>query len=157
MKILIVSDTHGGKRTLQKTVSLELPELILHLGDHDSDCADIGEAFPDIPLRSVRGNCDLTSYSPDFDEFNLEGKRFFMTHGHLYRVKTGLFQIAETARARGADILLFGHTHVPLYKTIENTVMINPGSLCLGTKTYAVLTIDESAFTCTIKPVIKPV
>ena len=151
MKILVMSDSHGGNNTLLNTVSLESPDLILHLGDHDRDCMDIGLEFPEIPLRSVRGNCDRSSNGLDIDEFTLNGKRFFMTHGHLYRVKTGLTQIVDTARARGADILLFGHTHIPLNTTRENLILINPGSICMGAKTYAVLDIDGGTVLCDIK------
>jgi len=148
-----MSDSHGNKNALQKATKLESPELILHLGDHDRDCGVIEWKFPEIPLRMVRGNCDRSSSGLDIDEFTLGGKRFFMTHGHLYSVKTGYTSIINTAACRGADVLLFGHTHVPHYSIFENIHIINPGSIGMGAKTYAVLEFKNGKVVCEMKKV----
>jgi len=81
----------------------------------------------------------------------LGGKRFFMTHGHMYMVKTGYSSIIDYAACRGADVLLFGHTHVPYYSIWENLSIINPGSIGMGGKTYAVLDFKNGNLTCEIK------
>jgi len=132
-------------------VELENPDWILHIGDNDRDCGDIELMYPDIPLRSVRGNCDRLSPGLDIDEFVLEGKRFFMTHGHLYGVKSGKAKIVQTAIERGADILLFGHTHVPFYSVTGELTIVNPGSIGSDGKNYAVLDIKNGAVTCELK------
>lgn len=151
MKILVMSDSHGNKEALLKATALELPGLILHLGDHDRDCTVVEWEYPEIPLRCVRGNCDRSSSGLDADEFVLGGKRFFMTHGHMYMVKTGYSSIIDYAACRGADVLLFGHTHVPYYSIWENLSIINPGSIGMGGKTYAVLDFKNGNLTCEIK------
>ena len=151
MKILVMSDSHGNKEAILRATALELPELILHLGDHDRDCSLVGFEFPEIPLRSVRGNCDRSSAGIDIDEFTLSGKHFFMTHGHLYGVKTGYTSIVNSASCRGADVLIFGHTHIAHYSVFENISIINPGSIGMDGKTYAVLEFKNGDVVCEIK------
>jgi len=136
-----------------KAVARESPDMILHLGDHDKDCAAIEADYPEIPLRSVRGNCDRSSTGLDRDQFTLGGKRFFMTHGNLYSVKTGFSSIIGAAARRGADVLLFGHTHIPHYSVLDNTTIVNPGSIGMGEKTYAVLEFRDGTVTCEIRNV----
>ena len=148
MRVLVMSDSHGNKEAVLKATERESPDLVLHLGDHDRDCSVIELKFPQIPLRSVRGNCDRSSYGLDTDEFTLGDKRFFMTHGNLFRVKTGYSPIIDTARKKGAEVLLFGHTHDPYYSVLENLSIINPGSIGTGEKTYAILELKDGVLTC---------
>jgi len=148
-----MSDSHGNKTNMLKAAALELPGLILHLGDYDKDCGAVEWEYPEIPLRCVRGNCDRSSSNLDSDEFTLGGKRFFMTHGHLYGVKTGYSSVINSAACRGADVLLFGHTHVPHYSVYESIAIINPGSIGMGMKTYAILEFKNGEISCEIKRV----
>ena len=67
-----------------------------------------------------------------------------MTHGHLFGVKSGYERIAEYAADRGADVVLFGHTH---YKTLRHgtpfsPALFNPGSL-RDAHSYGVITITD--------------
>ena len=151
MKILVMSDSHGSKNNMLSAISLESPDWIFHLGDNDRDCGDITTLYPDIPLRTVRGNCDRLSPGIDVDEFELEGKRFLMTHGHLYGVKSGKARIISVAKEKGVDVLLFGHTHIPHYSVLDNLTIINPGSINSGAKYYAVLEIKNGALSCELK------
>jgi len=151
MKILVVSDSHGDSGAILLAASLMMPELILHLGDHDDDLT--ATMCPEVPVRAVRGNCDPRSDKPDEEILNLGDKRIFMTHGHLYGVKTGTEAIISAAKAKGADALLFGHTHMPLYETADGIVLINPGSIGRGQKTYAILEIKNGAVLCEIKSI----
>ena len=148
MKILVMSDSHGSKANMLEAVALESPEMILHLGDNDKDCTDIEFEYPEIPLRSVRGNCDRSSAGLDTDEFTVDGKRILMTHGHLFSVKTGKTRIIDTAISRGIDVLLFGHTHRPYHSVFENLTVVNPGSIGEGGKYYAVLEIKNGVVSC---------
>ena len=151
MKILIFADSHGSTQPMIDAVFTEQPGLVLHLGDHDSDCGGIREAFPDMMIRAVRGNCDRLSKEIENDEFVAEGKRIFMTHGHLYGVKFSLTNILGEAASRGADILLFGHTHRPVNKRENGIYVVNPGAAGTGGKTYAALEIERGAVNCVIK------
>lgn len=151
MKILVMSDSHGNKSAILSAVAKESPELILHLGDYDRDCAVIGWDYQQIPVRCVRGNCDRSSSGPDTDEFTLGGQRFLMTHGNHHSVKTGLSSVINFAVSRGADVLLFGHTHMPHYSVKHGISIINPGSIGMSGKTYAVLEFRDGALQCDIK------
>ena len=151
MKILAFSDTHSYKSCMIAAIELESPDLILHMGDHDKDCAEIEQKYPQIPLRCVKGNCDRMSSNKDVDEFTFAGKRFFITHGHQYGVKTGLKDVIKAAYENGADILLFGHTHIPYTQKFENMLIINPGSAGSSSKTYAVLEIKNGDVVFEIK------
>ena len=155
MKILVMSDSHGNKDAMLKAIAVESPGIILHLGDYIKDCAAIEWEYPEIPLHSVLGNCDRFSTGLEIDEFTLSGKRFFMTHGHLHHVKTGYSYLLSAAASRGADVALFGHTHVPYFSVSENCAFINPGSIGMNRKTYAVLEIKNVDVTCEIKHVIR--
>ena len=146
MRILVMSDSHGRKKNMLDAIEIESPDVILHLGDNIRDCADIEALHPEIMLRSVRGNCDQGYSGLDMDEFVLEGKRFFMTHGHLFSVKLGKTRIIDSAIARGVDVLLFGHTHIPYQSLKEDMIVINPGSI--GEKSYAVLEVKSGAVEC---------
>jgi len=151
MKILVMSDSHRDTSAMLKATALELPELILHLGDNDKDCTSIEWEFPEIPLRSVRGNCDRSSSGLDMAEFTINGKRFYMTHGHMHHVKSGLSSLISFSSRRGAEIVLFGHTHNPHYSVSDNITLINPGSIGMGGKTYAVLDLKNGDIVCDIK------
>ena len=151
MKVLVMSDSHGSKNNILDAIDIESPDFILHLGDNCKDCSVIESMYPDIPLRSVKGNCDRLSAGSEIDEFILEDKRFFMTHGHLFGVKTGKTSVINTALNRGVDILLFGHTHIPHYSVVENLIVVNPGSIGAGGKYYAVLEIKNGAVSCDLK------
>lgn len=143
MKILIFSDSHGAAEALVRAVAVTGPDLIVHLGDGLRDCGLILERFPQIPLRRVRGNCDFGSVELAEDEFVAEGKRFFATHGHRYSVKSGLTAVVEAAQHRGADVLLFGHTHRPVAERRERLLVINPGSIGSAPHPYGVVTVEH--------------
>ena len=151
MRILVISDSHKHKDNIFQAIALESPEMILHLGDHERDCIDIEFEYPQIPVRTVRGNCDFSSAGLDVDEFTIDGKRILMTHGHLFGVKTGKTGIINSAISRNVDVLLFGHTHVPFYTTKEKMTVINPGSISSGGKAYAVLEIKNGEVSCELK------
>ena len=148
MKLLLISDTHGKVRNLrillQKVKNIG---MILHMGDVEGD-EDMIRSFAPCPVEFVRGNCDPFSREPDEKLLHIQGHHIFMCHGHRLDVKTGLKKLEAAARAQGADIALYGHTHLPDHTELEGLVIVNPGSLERpyqeGTKpAYAVLEIDE--------------
>jgi len=143
MKILVMSDSHGSVSNMLLALRRESPDVILHLGDNEKDCTEIIHQEPDIMLRAVRGNSDFFSNGLDIDEFVLEEKRFFMSHGHLHGVKLNKARIIEAAINRNADVLLFGHTHMPYYSTNDKLIIINPGSIGEGRANYAILEIEN--------------
>lgn len=152
MKIAIFSDSHRVKSSMLSAIEIEAPESIIHLGDHDKDVDAISLAYPNIPIRCVRGNGDFFSSAKDVDKFMLSGKRFFITHGHLFSVKSGLSELIKAATASESDILLFGHTHIPYSALHGSLVVINPGAIGAG-YAYAVLGIKNGVVTYELKTI----
>ncbi len=152
MDILIFSDSHGVAGHIDEVISRSItpPDAIIFIGDglRDLERADTGRA----ELYCVRGNCDIgTFFENDEELFLLGGVKIMIAHGHRYGVKNGYSALAEHAARRGADILMFGHTHSPLLHrlsagdrlgdtVLEKTLYVfNPGSLREGR--YGTLTL----------------
>lgn len=154
MKVVIFSDSHGTYDNMMRIVKLEKPELILYLGDGLRDAAAVEGQFPDIPMYKVYGNCDIMPPKsvPANQEILICGYRVFMTHGHLYSVKTGLYEIMQEGRDRGADLLLFGHTHKALCEHSGSMWVCNPGSMSpMSGEHYAVATFEEAGIMISLK------
>ena len=145
MRILVVSDTHRDSYSLRQAI-LQQPkaEVVLHLGDGEAEIMDMKLEFPQRMIIPVRGNCDWGSTLPATEELCLEGQRIFMTHGHLYQVKMGYYPIYCAAREKKADILLFGHTHVPMQDYDDGLYVLNPGSLHGANASYGILDITPA-------------
>ena len=127
MKILIISDTHGDLCNFRRVIEKERPiDQLLHLGDFLRDDDEI-RALADCACAFVRGNCDYFSDERDFRDFGLLGHNIHMEHGHM--LPDSFDAIASRAVGLGADILLFGHTHVPVAVLHRGIHIINPGSL----------------------------
>lgn len=129
MKILIVSDTHRQHRNLD--IALERVgkiDMLLHMGDVEGG-EDYIEAVADCPVQFVAGNNDFFSSLEREAEFTIQGHRIFMTHGHYYYVSVGNERIKEEGLARGADIVMYGHTHKPVLEIGKEITVLNPGSL----------------------------
>ncbi len=75
----------------------------------------------------MRGNNDFFSELPREEEFDIGKYHAFITHGHYYYVSMGCETIIEEGRSRGADIVMFGHTHRPFFE--KDGLTLNPGSL----------------------------
>lgn len=140
MRIVVISDTHGRREAVREVIERQgAYDALLFLGDGLRDI-DEGTAG----LVAVRGNCDgfFGADAPVEQLLTLDGVRIFMTHGHVYSVKSGTERLLSHAHALGADIAIFGHTHVPLERyvpagtvlpdgmlTERATYLFNPGSL----------------------------
>ena len=129
MKVVIVSDTHGSHRNLEKVLEEEKPmDMLIHLGDVEGG-EDYITALVDCPTHIVRGNNDFFSDLPGEEEFMMGGYHMFISHGHYYYVSMGEERLKEEARARGADIVMYGHTHKPTLTREEDLITLNPGSI----------------------------
>lgn len=147
MRVLIVSDTHGRHTSLDRALK-EAGEIdmFIHLGDVEGG-EDYIEALADCPVHIVRGNNDFFSVLPGEQEFFIEGRHIFATHGHYYGVSMGEERLKAEARGRGADIVMYGHTHRPSLTVEDDLVTLNPGSVSYprqdGRKpSYIVMNVD---------------
>ena len=78
----------------------------------------------------IRGNNDYAPSVPETAVFESCGHRFFLCHGHRQNLYHGYNSLITAARNAEAKAALFGHIHVPvLYKTADNLLLINPGSV----------------------------
>ena len=149
MKILIASDIHGSAywcaRLLEEFENEGADKLVL-LGDllyHGprNDFPDdyspkkvfaMLNAIKD-KLVCVRGNCDSEvdqmvlefPMMADYALLETNGKRLFLTHGHLFNKE-------NPPLLQKGDLLLNGHFHTPCNQEMENgAIYINCGSVAL--------------------------
>lgn len=145
-KVLVVSDSHGLTDELEvlRKRHLNDVDLMIHCGD--------SELMPDEEVMNgyltVKGNCDFGSYPLETTK-EIAGRKFFITHGHRYSVKSSLMNLSYKVAEVGADIACFGHSHVLGAEVIGNTLFLNPGSIRLPReryeKTYVILDLlDET-------------
>jgi uncharacterized protein len=149
MKVLIVSDSHGLTRELEEIKHR-------HSGKVDAfiHCGDSELPYGSSELQKflyVRGNCDFAKEFPEERTEDIQGVRFFITHGHRYNVKMTLMNLYYRAQEIGAKVVCFGHSHIAGAENINGILFINPGSIYLPRmrkeKTYVILEIDEEKAT----------
>ena len=114
MEILVLSDSHGKVDHMVRAVEQFHPRQVLHLGDCVRDAQALERQFPQLPVTMVPGNCDWGQTGEPERLLEIEGVRILMLHGHTRHVKSSPMAAVYAAREYGADVLLFGHTHVPL-------------------------------------------
>lgn len=157
MKILVFSDTHGRAQGMIDVIAAEPHDLVVHLGDCVRDVYEAQEAFPGEKIRYVAGNDlhDVMSGAPRRDIFVLGKTVVMMTHGHDYRVSSGVSRLAETAQAIGAKLVLYGHTHVPHIETRGGVTCFNPGSCSLDRSglgpSWGLVTIEGDTINCELR------
>lgn len=148
MKILVVSDTHGNHKNLDRILNLagEI-QMFIHLGDVEGGEEYIN-AVVDTEKHIVRGNNDFFSDLPKEEEFYIGKYKTFISHGHSYYVSLDPEYIKEEGIERHADIVMFGHTHKPFLEQNEDITVLNPGSVSYprqeGRKgSYMIIELDE--------------
>lgn len=143
MKYLICSDIHGSSDSasllIQKFKS-EKCDYILCLGDvlYHGPRNDLPQSYqPKEVIRilneykdsilCIKGNCEaeVDQMVLDFkihDSFDgkINGIEAHLEHGHHLDAYTG-----------DAQIILYGHTHIPVCQTKGNQCFINPGSITI--------------------------
>ncbi len=148
MKLMIASDIHGSAlycEALMQAYQKEAPGLLLLLGDllYHGPRNDLPDGYAPKTVAAllneyadqvlcVRGNCEaevdqmMLSFPvlSDSAMLFLDGRRFFASHGHIYK-ETNLPPL------RKGDIFLSGHTHIPKVSTADGVVCVNPGSVSI--------------------------
>jgi putative phosphoesterase len=145
MRIVVMSDTHGETNSIDQVRHAVGPvDAVFHCGDSELDTQheSLQGAFV------VGGNCDWdSSYSAEvFTEVN--GVKVFMAHGHLWQVKSTMLPLSYRAQEVGANVVLFGHSHVLGAELIDGMLFVNPGSLELprGRKEKSYAIIEKTPF-----------
>jgi len=147
MRIIVISDSHSDYSSIE-TVLIKHPDIsnIIFLGDGLRDIDRVFEKYPDRRFLCVSGNCDFDINTPNTRLEEFGSRKFLITHGHAFSVKSGLLNISLAGKERGCDAVLFGHTHTPTIDLFEGMYLINPGSVGgknTDRKTYAIIDITD--------------
>ncbi|WDF83403.1 metallophosphoesterase [Lacticaseibacillus pabuli] len=126
MKILAVSDTHGDAQIL-KELLIQYPDFDGYFYAGDSELQSSDDLFK--TYQAVEGNMDWDTGFPMTIDVTVKGVNVFMTHGHKYGVGIGLDRLVAAGREQGAQLIIYGHTHVALAEQHEGIVVVNPGSI----------------------------
>lgn len=148
MLIAVLSDSHGVKANFMKVKeAIKDVDVVLHLGDGATDINSLVGDFKG-EIYQVKGNCDFSNKFPKERVVELNGKKIFMTHGDFYNVKIEYNTIFYKGQEVGADIILFGHSHLALVEHINDKILMNPGSIYCGYgnsgETIGILTIEDN-------------
>lgn len=147
MKLLVFSDTHNSPSRMLEIVPKEKDvAACIHLGDGLHDAEVLSAIYPELPVYRVKGNCDPAQGDPSEGLIPFGGVLIFYTHGNMYGVKSGIEELWQAASEKGADIALYGHTHIPKYEERDGIILFNPGSLNLPRTepgTYGVITVED--------------
>ena len=148
MKIMFASDIHGSayycKRMLEVFQKSGAKRLIL-LGDilyhgprnelpKEYDPKQVFGMLNENKehIYAVGGNCDAEidqmvlefPILADYALLELNGKTIYATHGHVYHEEA-------LPPMQPGDILIHGHTHLPVAEPFREYVLLNPGSVSL--------------------------
>ena len=154
MEILIFSDSHGDNSRMRRVI-LSHPDTthVLFCGDGLRDVESLELEFRNLVFVSVKGNCDglLGHFDTPYERIiTLAGRKILMMHGHTHGVKGSYGIAASHAASEGADLLLFGHTHIPYEGRMEINErcihLFNPGSIGTNEYSYGVLTLTENGY-----------
>lgn len=164
MKLFFISDIHGSLYYLKKAIEAyqrEKADYIVIIGDElyhgprnplpqDYNPKEVAALLNQYKEKiiAIRGNCDgevdqmMLDY-PMMGEYSIilyQGRKIFLTHGHVYN-KDNLPNLGEN------DILIYGHTHIPVAEKINSIYVFNPGSISLPKEdnphSYAILENDS--------------
>lgn len=161
MKVVFVSDIHGMGNYAEKIKDIYVKEkfdLLIVLGDLfycSSSYSSLDDYDPDKVLDIlnsfknnmyiIKGNCDseIDILSSPFSflnylTLNINGKKFFCTHGHLYNL--------DKFPSEDFDIMVYGHLHVGFIKEINNKLFVNTGSLSFprGGSVNSYILVDDN-------------
>ena len=165
MKLLIASDIHGSAyycRKLLEAYKKEEADKLILLGDilYHGPRNDLPEEYAPKeviamlnPMKQeilcVRGNCDtevdqMVLEFPILADYGFLYERermIFLTHGHVFNEN-------HLPMLKKGDILLHGHTHVPVCREHEEYIYMNPGSVSIPKEgsEHSYMTYEDGIF-----------
>lgn len=148
MKLMFLSDLHGALPATEEALNIFagsgarwlviLGDLLNH-GPRNAlpqgySPAAVAQCLNQVADKviAVRGNCDseVDQMLLDFpitapwQQVLLPQQRLFLTHGHLYNPD-------ELPPLATDDVLVFGHTHLPVARYHHSYYLFNPGSVSI--------------------------
>jgi uncharacterized protein len=132
VRVVVLADTHAPRRwrSCPPRVAAHLrgADLILHAGDVCT-AAVLDELAANAPVHAVLGNNDGPDVAawgaPEALELDLGGLRVAMIHDS--GPATGR-PVRMRRRFPRADLVVFGHSHIPLDHAEHGQRLFNPGS-----------------------------
>lgn len=150
-KVVVMSDNHGVDKMMEYIKNKEPDaDYYIHCGDSEAMQQNLLTGY-----ICVRGNNDWGLDLPQQAKLKVEDFRILITHGQYF----GFFNRQESMRSllekEKCQVLLSGHTHMPMCEHEDGFYFINPGSTSLprggSLPSYAVLLIDGKKISCQIK------
>jgi len=155
MNIGIISDIHGDQAALETALDrlthYHQVSQILCAGDlvgRGPQPDSVVQVIRQRSIPTVRGNHDEWSHGLTAENRAFlralplewrgafDGITIYMTHGKpgnnlwgLYRDHISNTLLDMMLGSLGVDVLITGHTHMPLYVRVQNGCVVNPGSL----------------------------
>lgn len=148
MKYIFASDIHGSAKYCREVLEIfdrEKADRLVLLGDilYHGPRNDLPEGYAPkevaamlnehaSELLCVRGNCEAEvdqmvlnfPVMADYAVIDNGKRRIYVTHGHRYNIENPL-------PMSSGDVLMYGHTHVPLDEQRQGIRYMNPGSVSL--------------------------
>ncbi|WET42017.1 phosphodiesterase [Citrobacter enshiensis] len=148
MKLMFASDIHGSLPATERVLELFAksgaqwlvilgdvlnhgPRNALPEGYAPAQVADLLNAQAGR-IIAVRGNCDsevdqMLLHFPmtaPWQQILMENQRLFLTHGHLFGPE-------NLPALNAGDVLVYGHTHLPVAEKRGEVYHFNPGSVSI--------------------------
>jgi hypothetical protein len=133
IRLGVVADTHSRPHpNALQLLTAQKPAFILHAGDI-GDLAVLDALENVAPLIVVRGNIDTRAHHlADSITLQFESPqallRIYLTHIAVARTRLRT-EARERAQAEQADMVICGHSHVPLIAQDGPVAVFNPGSI----------------------------
>ena len=146
----LLSDTHMPMRLSALPAALfealDGIDMLLHAGDV-GELSVLDELSSLAPVVAVHGNDDSKDSQASLPYSTLvtaAGTRILLWHSHhqsrqhefadrvIDAFMPKLERISQRAREAGARVAVFGHWHIPLVRTVDGVLLINPGAVASG-------------------------
>ena len=145
MKYLVVSDIHGSlfyANKIKEIMEKENIDKLILLGDlyyhgprnplpkeyNPMEVSNLLNSLKD-KLICIKGNCDaevdemISEFKfNDYICLEISDKKFIFTHGHKYNIDN---------IPQKTDVLIYGHFHTGFFKTKNNVLCVNAGSVSI--------------------------
>jgi hypothetical protein len=123
-RIGVIADTHGVVHPMVGDLFANV-DHILHAGDIGG--AHVLEALRAVaPLTYVDGNNDRAT-GEEIVRTSLGGLRVLLTH-ILPRPHRPASRVVESMESEPADVVVFGHSHLPHHERVGEVLYFNPAS-----------------------------
>ena len=133
IRIGIVSDTHKHIVNLSRAIDLlrqRSATMLIHLGDDYVDADEIA-LYDVVKVPGVFSDHYQDERIPNRIIKNMVGWRLLLTHTPVSHPNDlpGDLKPEDMIRDRRVDVVLFGHSHVPVIKEEDGIIFVNPGHL----------------------------